>query len=593
MWKKMKFGNIPIFPKLIITFLVIMMPLFALSLTLNELGKQEVKNQISNSTSTTIHYYFMSLEKELERISRAQQEFINDEDLMQLSYQMPIMTDYMRTKAINNLKMKLTALKDSSVYVKDISIYIDSLGSAVSTSNAPNNPNVKKEAEEIVEATSSSGFPLTFWKDRLYLNLTYPNILINRDSKPPQFIQNIELSVDALRNALNAFPQEGGAILFNENWTVANDKYPEPVAEIRKQLGKQLESEIGQAAVFTKQVSVGKEKYVVIYEKSAFLEAALLFYFPENIILGQLKTYGTWFWLLVCCSIVIVILFSYGIYLLIHRPLQILIKRFRNVEEGNFNAALPSIRQDEFGYIFNRFDRTVQSLKTLIDELYVQKIRLQQSELKQLQMQITPHFLYNSFFILHRLIKNDENETAEKVSKNLGDYFQFITRNGLEEVSIENEVNHVRSYVEIQNIRFSNRITTDFQPLPAGFQDIMIPRLIFQPLVENAYEHGLGDVVAEGRLHIGYEIAEDKLYFSVEDNGAGLTEEQLADMRRKLAFDEEGETTGLVNIQRRLKLKYGERGGLEVMPGAMGGLLVRIYIPNDKHDKNDKPYKGE
>ncbi|WP_188995607.1 sensor histidine kinase [Paenibacillus nasutitermitis] len=580
MWMKQKIGNISIFPKLIITFLVITMPLFTLSLVLNELGKQEVKHQISNSITTTIHYYFLSLEKELERIIRTQQEFINDEDLMELSNTFTIMSNYKRTKAINDLKLKLTTLKDSSSYIKDISVYMQSINGTVSTSNEVDTPSTREEAEAIARATYTSGIPITVWQDRLYLNLTYPLNLMNRDKNAqfPLFIQNIELSMEALTNALNSFPQDGGAILFNENWTIANNKYPQPLAEIREKLA----STVQQSPAFTKQIEVGKEKYMVVYEKSMFLGASLLFYFPENVIVGQLKTYGIWFWLLVGSSLVIVILFSYGIFLLIHRPLQTLIRRFRSVEGGNFNAVLPSTRQDEFGYIFNRFERTVLNLKTLIDELYVQKIRLQQSELKQLQMQITPHFLYNSFFILHRLIKNDENETAELVSKNLGDYFHYITRNGLEEVPFEHEVSHVRSYVEIQNIRFSNRIFVDFEPLPGYFQGVMIPRLILQPLVENTYEHGLGDIVTDGRLQIGFAAEADRLYFSVEDNGIGLTEAQMAAMTGKLTSEDEGETTGLINIQRRLKLKYGERGGLEIMPGTMGGLLVRIYIPNDK-----------
>lgn len=576
--------NIPIFPKLIITFLIITMPLFTLSLVMNELGKQEVKSQISNSITMNIHYYFISLEKELERIIRTQQQFINDEDLMQLSNSLSIMTDYQRAKAINDLKNKLTTLKDSSVYIKDISLFVTSLNDTISTSSGGEAPRSLEEAEQIAKATYSSGIPITFWQGRLFLNLTYPNNQMKQD-KSPLFIQNIEFSMEALTNALNSFPQDGGAIFFNDNWVIANNKYPERLADIRAKIVEPTQ----QSALFTKQVSVGKENYMVIYEKSMFLQASLLFYFPENIIIGQLKTYGVWFRMLVISSFIIVILFSYGIYLLIHRPLQSLVRRFRSVEGGNLATVLTSNRGDEFGYIINRFERTVLSLKTLIDELYVQKIRLQQSELKQLQMQITPHFLYNSFFILHRLIKHGENETAELVSKNLGDYFHYITRNGLEEVPFEHEVNHVRSYVEIQNIRFSNRIIVEFEPFPESFRGIMIPRLILQPLVENAYEHGLSDIMSEGRLQIRFAADSDRYYFSVEDSGASLTEERMAEMIAKLSLENEIETTGLINIHRRLKLKYGERGGLEIMHSALGGLLVRIYIPNEKENSDVSP----
>jgi len=580
---KRRIDNIPIFPKLVITFLVITLPLFTLSLVLNELGKQEVKKQISGSITMNIHYYFSLLEKELDRIIRTQQEFINDEDLLQLSNSLSILSDYQRTKAINDVQIRLTTLKESSSYIKDIRVYVNSLGGTISTSNEEDAADNGEEAREISEATYTSGIPITVWQGRLFLNLTYPSNL-KQTKKDPQFIQNIELSMEALTSALNSFPHEGGAVLYSDNWTIANGKYPEQSDAIRDKLTEQIR----QSSAFTKQVKVGRETYMAVYEKSMFLGASLLFYFPENVIVGQLKTYGLWFWLLVASSVVIVVLFSYGIYLLIHRPLQNLIRRFRSVEAGNFSAVLPSSRQDEFGYIFNRFERTVQNLKTLIDELYVQKISLQRSELKQLQMQITPHFLYNSFYILHRLIKREENATAELVSKNLGDYFHYITRNGLEEVPVEHEVSHVRSYVEIQNVRFSNRILVDFEPLPERFRGVLIPRLVLQPLVENAYEHGLGEVVTQGRLKIGFEEASDKLLFSVEDNGEAFTEERLTEMNRKLSSDDEGEATGLINIHRRLRLKYGDLGGVDFSKSALGGLKVRIGIPNDPNTYKSK-----
>ncbi|MBP1994121.1 sensor histidine kinase [Paenibacillus eucommiae] len=584
MWTRLKLNNTPIFTKVIIIFLIIVMPLFTLSLVLNELGKREVKSQISHSISTTIHYYFVNLEKEIERVIRAQKTFVNDEDLLKLSSVNSILSAYQRTKAINDLTGKLIALKDSSSYIKNITIYIESLGGVVTTSHLMDQPGIKEEMEAISLATYSKGIPITPWNDRLYLNLTYPTFLLNKDNdrKSPVFIQNIELSEEALVSALTSFPQEGGALLFNANWSLSNHRYTEALEPVRKF----VEHRKG-PSFSMEQVKVGKENYMVVIDSSAFLDATLVFYFPENLIVGQLKTYGTWFWLLVGSSLIIVILFAYGIYLLIQRPLQMLVRRFRNVEEGNFNAVQMPLRADEFGYLFTRFDHTIKRLRTLIDELYVQKIRLQQSELKQLQMQIAPHFLYNSFYMLHRLIKHDDNRTAELVSKNLGDYFQFITRNRLEEVALKDEVNHVRSYVVIQNIRFSNRIEVTFADLPRGCEDIKIPRLILQPLVENAYEHGLGETVAGGQLQIGFEHEPGKLYFIVKDNGAGMAEPELQMLSRQLDGLEEGETTGLVNIQRRLKLRYADRGGLEVLNGEEKGLIVRICIPTDYNHEGD------
>ncbi|WP_185602287.1 sensor histidine kinase [Paenibacillus sp. 598K] len=571
-----KISDIPIFTKIIVTFMIIVLPLFTLSLVLNELGKQEVKRQISHSISTTTHYYFANLEKELERVIRAQQTFVNDENLLKLSSANSILSAYQRTKTINDLTDKLVALKDSSSYIKDITVYIDSMGGVVSTSDQMERPGIKDEMEAIARATYTNGVPITAWDDRLHLNVMHPAFLLNKEAdwKTPAFIHNIELSQEALADALESLPQEGGAVLFNSFWSLSNQQYPEALEAV-KRYAEQREGQL----LSTEQVKVGKENYMVVVDSSAFLDATLVFYFPENLLVGQLKTYGTWFWLLVGSTLIIVVLFSYGIYLLIQRPLQMLIRRFRSVEEGNLNAIQMPLRADEFGYLFNRFDHAVKRLRTLIDELYVQKIRLQQSELKQLQMQITPHFLYNSFYILHRLIKHGDNQTAELVSRNLGDYFQFITRNGLEEVALQDEVNHVRSYVEIQNVRFSNRIEVAFGDLPPDCEEIKVPRLILQPLVENAYEHGLGETIAGGYLQIWFRHEAGQLSVMVQDNGAGMAESEYLLLSRQLDGSEEGETIGLVNIQRRLKLRYGDLGGLEVLPGEEKGLTVRIYIP--------------
>ncbi|OUS78443.1 hypothetical protein B1748_02295 [Paenibacillus sp. MY03] len=572
-----KISNMSLFYKILVTFLCIMTPLFALSLLVNELGKSEVKRQISNSISMNTHYYFKSLEEELERIILAQQQFINDEDLIQLSFETPVLTEYQRTRAINQLVKRLHVLKDSSGYIQDVSLYIKAIDSTLMTSNrSTGDLSPAQEAEEIVEATRLSGSPMTWWKDRLYLNLHLsPLRALAATGQQAHFVQNIELSTDALRKALAAFPQEGAAILVNAHWQIHNDRY---TAQLQPML-EQLAPYIAQEDHFTRPVKIGSDTYLAVYEKSYFLDTALLFYFPENIIVGQLKNYGLWSWLLIGCSLVIVILFSYGIYLLIHRPMQLLVKRFRSVEEGNLQIAAPLQRGDEFGYLFNRFDRTVQRLSQLIDELYVQKIRLQQSELKQLQMQIAPHFLYNSFFTLQHLIRNDENEAAQRVARNLGDYFRYITRNGQEEVSLGEEFKHVCAYVEIQKMRFANRIEVEADVLPLSLQALPVPRLILQPVVENAFEHGLDHVVAEGKLSLRFELRKDQLAFIVEENGTGMDQIELAGLVRKLTLGEEMETTGLINIHRRLKLRYGERGGIEVSRSVLGGLRVELFIP--------------
>lgn len=577
-----RIGNLSIFPKLILTFIAIMLPSFALSIGLNALGKQEVQKQLSNTLSAQIHYYFLSLDKEMQQIIRTQQEMVNDPDLLRLVGLESILSDYERAQSIDNLANKLQSFKESSHYIKDISLYVDSIGRLITTANSSVEPVTKEGMEEVSRAMFTKGFPLVYWKDRLYVNLSYPVALDT--TKPFSFILQFELSIDALSSALTTFHPDGEAVLYNDKWAIGSTRDLSFFTRIQEAL------DYGQGAVSGhERVAADHGKYLVFYEKSLSLDAALLFYIREETVLGTLQAYQTWSWLLVVSSLAIIILFSYGIYMLIHRPLRRLVREFKNVEAGNFHVNATHANQDEFGYLFRQFDKMVRNLRGLIDDNYVQKIRLQQAELKQLQAQINPHFLYNSFFTLHRLILNYDNDSAALVSKNLGEYFQYLTRNAQDEVTLEAEVRHVRSYVEIQNVRFSNRIQIEFGPLPERFHRFAVPRLILQPIVENAYQHGLGEKVLNGRLHIRFEAVGSGLHILVEDNGPGMEEAGLATLLKRMGQEaREGESTGLINVHRRIQLKYGAEWGLSISRSSLGGLRVQLMLPTERGYEHDQ-----
>lgn len=569
-----------IFPKLVATFTIGIIPLFALSLALNELGKKEVQSRISASMEDKISYEFLALEQELQRIANTQKQLVNDGEVLDLGSSIFLLSDYQRTKKINSLHDKLQLWKDASPLIRNVSVYIPSSDRIVATETVRDVSSYRSETIQIAAAIYEGGYPITQWSGRLFLSMTYPNRPTARDiaDRPPLFVNNIELSTEALQQMLDRISQEGGAALYGKSWDVGNERDREVLAEIRTKLGDWERRSPGSS------ITAAGQRYFIFSEKSETMDLELLTYIPEKKLLGTLQSYRLWFWLLVACSLVIILLFSYGIHLLIQRPLSMLVRLLRNVEEGSFHIVKKQNRKDEFGYLFSQFERTVRKLKLSIDELYVQKIRLQQTELKQLQAQIAPHFLYNSFFILHQLIVSYDNEKAESVSKNLGEYFQYITRNGMDEVPLESEVNHVRSYLEIQNIRFSDRISASFAPLPEKFRTVLVPRLVLQPVIENAYQHGLRDAVSGGRLTVDFIDLEDGLCVLVEDNGAGMSEEERANLQMKLNAEETaGESTGLINVHRRLKIKFGGKGGVEVKSGASGGLLISIHIPFEEN----------
>ena len=236
--------------------------------------------------------------------------------------------------------------------------------------------------------------------------------------------------------------------------------------------------------------------------------------------------------------------------------------------------------RDEFKYIYERFNSMLINLRLLIDQVYIQKILVQKAELRQLQTQINPHFLYNSFFILHRWIKYGYTDGAIQFSYQLGNYFQFLTRNSADEVPLSLEIEHARTYIDIQAIRFSNKLDVHFEELQAEYYSIMVPRLILQPIIENAFNHGLENIVDRMILSIKFTQSGNMLNIIVEDNGNVLEDSVIERMKQALD-DESGsnEITGMVNIHRRIRSKFGKECGVSLARSELGGLKVIISIP--------------
>lgn len=224
-------------------------------------------------------------------------------------------------------------------------------------------------------------------------------------------------------------------------------------------------------------------------------------------------------------------------------------------------------------------------IQDLIQEVYEQKELKQRAELKQLQEQINPHFLYNSLFSIRSKIYREEYESAEELTELLGRYFRYLTRNAQDYVELSQEVDHAYCYARIQASRFAARMEIRLAELPEEMQKLKVPRLIIQPLLENALEYGLGDKEENGLLAVSYEEKDGRFYIHLEDNGS-VTEEVLEKMRESLqkGANEKGEVTGMINIHRRLQLYYGGMAGLEIKRSVFGGTCVTICLEGEGKD---------
>ncbi|MCD9023240.1 sensor histidine kinase [Cohnella silvisoli] len=568
--------HISILPKLLGTFLLIIVPLYVISLRIHQIGESNVKKEISLSMSSRIAFYMQTLEAEIGRIKKLQNQYMIDDDINNLSAIPFTHSFYENMLAQQRIQAKLNVLKSSSLYVKEAFAYIPAIKKTIYTYTIEDEL-PQQQVKELAALSGKQTSPFVYWDHHLYLNVTYPDPRLY--GPDPMYIIQVqvdEAQVSAFLNGISNYP-DAGAMLFNreQGWRIMGHPNDSILDAITNDLVRPMPTDTD-----GKRMTVQGQRYLIFSKKSDVLDATLVTYVPEKLILGSLRTYQNWFWVLSGASLLIVIVFSYHIYRVIHAPLRKLVTAFRRLESGDANIEIRHRNHDEFEYLYTQFNSTTSKMKQLISEVYESRLRSQRSELKQLQSQINPHFLYNTYFMIHRMAKALDVDNLLSASQYLGEYFRFITRNTADEVTLEEEVGHTMAYIRVQMLRFSNRIRTEADELPEDCRHVVVPRLILQPILENAYEHGLKDRSEGGIVKLQFQRSGDKLHIMIEDNGTTLQNERLQWLQYNLqAAGGNLETTGIVNVHRRLQLKYGSTYGIEASYGDMGGLRVIMTIP--------------
>ncbi len=263
----------------------------------------------------------------------------------------------------------------------------------------------------------------------------------------------------------------------------------------------------------------------------------------------------------------------------VNKPIRKIMGAFEKVRSGDLEVRIFHKTNDEFGYIYDSFNDTVIKIDDLIRNVKEQKELLQNAELMQLQSHINPHFLYNSFYNLKFMAQNEDYEQIDTVVTALARYYRFINKETTLDVTLQSEVWHMENYIEIQQMRFGDKIRVEKEDLPSSVTDFRVPKLILQPIIENAYNYGLKDKLNQGLLSICYRLEGKWLDIIIEDNGGSLTEEKLQQMRAQInTFEGEALNHAMTNIQRRLMLAYGEGCGLTLAINDVGGLRVTLRL---------------
>ncbi|MFC5406104.1 sensor histidine kinase [Cohnella soli] len=307
------------------------------------------------------------------------------------------------------------------------------------------------------------------------------------------------------------------------------------------------------------------------------------------------------FILLILLLVLIILAAMWHISSLLVKPIERLKKALEREEELPLGLGLDrgTNPRDEISQLVASFNQMIKQNHRLMEENVNKQIREKilvtskmKAELGMLQQQINPHFLYNTLEAINMRARQYGAAEVSTMVNSLAKLFRFTINTGGEVVPLSEEIEHVRNYLTIQELRFQNKFTVHWQ-LDEAITKVPILKFILQPIIENALQHGIDELYGEGQIDIGAKAEEDRLLIIISDNGIGMSDDELAKVRQRLAMDTESlpavsyaeapkkrsSGVGLMNVYQRLRIYYGDRAGLSIDSEEFKGTTVAIIIP--------------
>lgn len=261
---------------------------------------------------------------------------------------------------------------------------------------------------------------------------------------------------------------------------------------------------------------------------------------------------------------------------MISRPVKRLIQAMEQFEDSALDFTYHAVEGSrEIGELSHSFGHMVVQIQQLMEKVREEEITLRKAELRALQAQINPHFLYNTLDAIGWLCEEERTQDAVEMVNALAKLFRISISKGHEIIPVEKELEHARSYLKIEKFRYK-QFTYSFD-VDEDCLNYYCNKITLQPIIENAIYHGLDRMVDEGEIRIGVHSRGDNLVFTVEDNGIGMTKEQCREILEGSAGDKTG--IGIRNVNNRIKIYFGEQYGIQIDSELDEGTTVTIIMP--------------
>lgn len=334
-------------------------------------------------------------------------------------------------------------------------------------------------------------------------------------------------------------------------------------------------------------VTINGNEYMLVQETSELTDWTLMIYTPVNSLLRGISGLGTAIIISGAVGFLIFLIFSYSLATFLTKPILKLTQAMRFGRLGSLKTSPVISSTVEINELNTTYNQLVETTNHLIKVVYEKELTRSRAELKALQAQINPHFLFNTLDALYwSLEENGEEELADTVVS-MSELFRYTIGNLHQNdwVQLQKEVDHIERYMQIMKLRFEDRLDWMID-LPEKYNNILVPKLLIQPLVENAIIHGIGNKLGKGTVRVIVKASDnlDNIRIEVGDDGQGMDSSKL---EKVMASIEKGESPNnnkglaLTNVQQRLYLYYQKNSiqKLTIESEINAGTLVKIELP--------------
>lgn len=563
-----------VFYRFVALNVAIMVVFYGITLVINDRVALKQESDLYRSSMNRVELFSNTLETDILRQKKAQFQFINSYELQKLCIAGHRLSDYEITEIVQRIQADVVLYMTVCEYSENITVLIPSIDRMISVKPMLD----YLPAEDPIRSSPTENKTLYFHNDILYSEMNYPTS--NVEGKSPLYtITMVVATARILSDMKHFFSEDASSTLLMDTedlWHLSTDANA-PV-QLMKYFSQNAEPLRAQGSGLL-HVELPAGMSWVVYRYSEPMNAFLINYRPLGIVTKMNAPAQMTIWLLSLFTFLMILFSIFWSRRTFDQPMTNLMNALGRVENGDLKMNIDYDRNDEFHYLYDQFNRMLMQLNRQIDMNYTNRIRTQQAELKQLQYHIKPHFLYNSIFLIYRMAIDGDVENIQAFSLTLGNYYRYITRVQSETIPLEREVDHIRSYISIQTTRFGDRIAVRLEDLPEDLACQCVPPLILQPVVENAFHHGVSMMESGAVIDIGIRSERGMVLITTEDNGRGMSDDDLKALVDRVTQDDVSETsTGLANVHHRLRIHFRGESGLRMDHSPLGGLRVVLVM---------------